>query len=42
MSETKGGGCRALTAQRITPIRLGPAFEAYLRETDGAADVVSL
>lgn len=33
---------RALIAQRITPIRLGPAFEAYLRETDGAADVVSL
>lgn len=33
---------RALLAQRITPIRLGPTFEAYLRETDNAADVVAL
>ena len=33
---------RALLAQRITPIRLGPTFEAYLRETDNAADVVTL
>lgn len=33
---------RALLAQRITPIRLGPTFDAYLRETDNAADVVTL
>jgi hypothetical protein len=33
---------RALLAQYITPIRLGPTFEAYLRETDNAADVVTL
>jgi len=33
---------RALITQRITPIRLGPAFEQYLLETDGEADVVAL
>jgi hypothetical protein len=33
---------RALTAQRITPIRIGAAFEAYLLETDAVADVVAL
>lgn len=33
---------RALLAQQITPIRLGPTFDAYLRETDNAADVVTL
>jgi hypothetical protein len=34
--------CRALTDQRIIPIRLGPAFEAYLLEADAEAPVVRL